>query len=173
MSKRITCISLFDKESASKIESLIKEFKTELCKVPYLEEDRQNKDTLPYHITLQSWNESHKEESLQILKQIEIRPIKLIVNSINIKNSHNNSYNLYLGIDQNEELLNIYKQFYRITKNSKYNPRTFVPHITLHCDKNYDNIISIKNIIEQNFKQFEVSFKEIGLFEIYPAKRIK
>ena len=173
MSKRITCISLFDRQSINKIESLVLKVNRELCKVPYLEEDRQNKDTLPYHITLQSWNGSQEEEALKILKQIEIGPIKLTVNSINIKNSHNNSYNLYLGIDQNEELLNIYEQFYKITKNFKYNPRTFVPHITLHCDTNYDNIISIKNTIEQNFKQFEVTFREMGLFEIYPAKRIK
>lgn len=173
MSKRITCISLFNKESISKIDNLIEEYKYRLCKVPYLEEDRQNKDTLPYHITLQSWNETQKEEALQILKQIKIKPITLTINGINIKNSHNNSYNIYLEIEENKQLLDIYIQFYKITQNNKYNPETFIPHITLHCDKSYENIINIKNSIEQNFEKFEVSFEGIGLFEIYPAKRIK
>lgn len=173
MDKRITAISVFDKESINKIDSLIKKINNKLCKVPYLEEDRKNKDSLPYHITLQTWNENEKEEALKILKQIELNPITIIVDSINIKNSYNNSYNLYFGIEQNEELRDIYEQFYKINNNPKYNPETFVPHITLHCDTDYDNIINIKDTIEQNFKQFEVSFKEIGLFEIYPAKRIK
>lgn len=173
MSKRITCISMFDEESINRIEDLIKRVNTKLCKVPYLEDDRESKDTLPYHITLQSWNETQKEEALQVLKQIKIMPITLTINSVKIKNSHNNSYNLYLGIEQNEELLNIYEQFYKLTKNAKYNPETVIPHITLHCDKNYDYIINIKKSIEKKIKQFEISFKEIGLYEIYPAKRIK
>ena len=173
MRKRITCISLLDKESINRIEHLVKKFDGKLCKVPYLEENRQSKDTLPYHITLQSWNESEKETALHTLKQIEIKPIILNMNSINIKNSHNNTYNVYLGIEKDEQLLNIYKQFYKITQNTKYNPETFIPHITLHCDENYDYIINIKKSIEKNFKQFEIAFREIGLYEIYPAKRLK
>ena len=172
MSKRITCISLFDEESISKIDNLIGKYRYRLCKIPYLEQDRQNKDTLPYHITLQSWDETQKREALQILEQIEITPIKLIVNSINIKNSYNNAHNLYLGVERNEELLNIYRQFYEITKNSKYNPDTVIPHITLHCDKNYDYIVNIKNVLSKKFKEFQISFKKMGLYEIYPAKRI-
>ncbi len=173
MSKRITCISLFDKESINKIEKLVEEFNGELCKVPCFEENRGEKDTLPYHITLQIWNEEQKEEALQTLKQIKLKPITLNVNNINIKKSYKDSYNLYLEIELNTELRNIYKQFYKITKNSKYNPEIFKPHITLHCDRDYNKIVEIKEKIEQSFTKFEIYFEEIGLFEIYPAKRIK
>ena len=40
MNKRITCITLFNKNSINKINKLLKEFNNTLCKVPYLEEDR-------------------------------------------------------------------------------------------------------------------------------------
>lgn len=173
MSKRITCISLFDKESINQIEDLVCKVDYKLCKVPYSEFDRETKDTLPYHLTLQSYSKTQKDEALEILKQIKIEPIELTVNSVNIKNSFDNSYNIYLEIDENKELINIYEQFYSLTKNNKYNPKTYVPHITLHCDKNYEKIISIKNAIQKNLESMKLKFRDIGVFEIYPANRIK
>ena len=61
---------------------------------------------------------------------------------------------------------------YREEEREKYNPDTFIPHITIHCDKDYNKIEKIKNILNKNFKPFKVRFSEIGLFEIYPAVRI-
>ena len=54
----------------------------------------------------------------------------------------------------------------------KYNPDTFIPHITIHCDRDYNKIVKIKETINKNFLPFEVKFSEIGLFEIYPTKRL-
>lgn len=171
MNKRITCITLFNKDSINRINSLLKKTNIKLCKVPYLENDRYSKDTLPYHITLHSWNKNQEEEALDIFKQIKISPIKLVVNSINIKESHN-AYNLNLGIESNKDLINLYKIFYKETKNPKYNFETIKPHITIHYDVDLDKIICIKNSLEKGFKKFVIEFDKIGLYEIYPVKKI-
>lgn len=172
MNKRITCISMFNEESINKIENLVRSVDIKLCKVPCFEENREENDTLPYHITLQSWSEVEKENAINISNKIKINKIKLYVNKLEIKNSKNDTYNLYLGIEENNELMDIYNQFYKITNNLKYNPKSFIPHITLHCDKNYNNIINIKNILEKNFEPFVVEFEEMGIFKIYPAEKV-
>lgn len=55
----------------------------------------------------------------------------------------------------------------------KYNPYQFVPHIKIHCDKDYEKLVKIKDTMMSNFINFEVRFKQIGLFEIYPTKQIE
>ena len=42
----------------------------------------------------------------------------------------------------------------------------------IHCDRDYNKIVKVKETINNNFLPFEVKFSEIGLFEIYPAKRL-
>ena len=66
----------------------------------------------------------------------------------------------------------IQSQIYNISKNEKFNPNTYLPHISIHSDKDYENLIKMRNIIMENFKPFTLSFNKLGLFEIYPAKRI-
>lgn len=52
MNKRVTSIALFDYESLNKLKEITNRINEHLCKVPYIEKDREKLDTLPYHFTL-------------------------------------------------------------------------------------------------------------------------
>ena len=107
-----------------------------------------------------------------IIKKIRFNEIELKIIGVNVKESFNDSYNLYFEIERNNELYLLQKQIYDLAKIEKYNPDNFVPHITIHCDKDYEKLVKIKETIMKEFIDFEVQFKQIGLFEIYPAKQI-
>ena len=171
--KRITCITLFNENSIDNIKNVVNCTSEKLCKVPYSEINREKVDLLPYHITLQSWNENEKKEAIKVFDSIIIDKIKLIVKGISIKKGKDEAYNLYLQINENKKLESIYKQLYKITQNQKYNPETYMPHITIHTDRDYDKILYIKRKLERDFREFEIEFEKIGLFEIYPIIKIK
>ena len=65
------------------------------------------------------------------------------------------------------------KNIYNLAKNEKHNPDIFIPHITIHCDKDYSKVVGIKNFIMKDFREFEVIVERIGLYKIYPAERLK
>ena len=173
MNKRITSIALFDKDSLNKLNESIKGLNETFCKVPFREDNRESLDTLPYHFTFTVWDSSEKDIAVEIIKRIKFNEIKLRIIGVNIKESFNDSYNLYFEIERNNSLYLLQKQIYDLAKIEKYNPDNFVPHITIHCDKDYEKLVKIRDKIMNNFIDFEVSFKQIGLFEIYPAKRIE
>lgn len=172
MKKRITCIALFDVESLEHLKSKVSKIDEKLCKVPYIEDNREELDTLPYHFTFTVWNIGEKDKAIEIISKIRIEEIKLNVIGVSIKESFNDSWNLFFEIEPNDELYNLQKEIYNLAKIEKYNPDNFIPHITIHCDKDYNKIKKIKEIINNNFKPVVVKFSKIGLFEIYPAKRI-
>ena len=172
MNKRITSIALFDHKSLNKFEKITSRINEHLCKVPYRENDREKLDTLPYHFTFTVWNIEDKDKAMKIIKNLKIDEIKIKIIGVNVKESFNNSWNLYFEIERNNELYEIQKDIYNLAKIEKYNPDTFIPHITIHCDRDYNEIVKIKETINKNFLPFDVKFSEIGLFEIYPAKRL-
>ncbi len=177
MKKRYTCITLFDDESLNKMSNILLKLKDyNLCKVPYLKEpytvdNRQEADTLPYHFTLSYWDEDNKEQAIEVFNKIEVEKIDILVEEVKIKGEHGNSCNLYFSFNVNEKLKEIQKQIYNITKNEKFNPSTYIPHISIHADKDYNKLIKMRDIIMQDFKPFIISFDKLGLFEIYPARR--
>ena len=173
MNKRITSIALFDKDSLNKLTESIQGINKNFCKVPFREENRESLDTLPYHFTFTVWDSSQKDIAVEIIKKIKFNEINLMIIGANIKESFNDSYNLYFEIERNNSLYLLQKQIYDLAKIEKYNPDNFVPHITIHCDKDYEKLVKIKDTIMNDFIDFEVRFKQIGLFEIYPAKQIE
>lgn len=172
MGKRITSIALFDNESLEKLELNVNMIDEKFCKVPYREENRENLDTLPYHFTFSVWDIQEKNKAVEIIKNIKFNQITLNIIGISIKESFNDSWNLYFDIERNDELYNLQKEIYNCAKIEKYNPDIFIPHITIHCDKDYNRVKKLKEVIDKNFKPLKVKFNKIGLFEIYPAKRI-
>lgn len=172
MRKRITSIALFDNESIEKLKEKVDKIDKRLCKVPYREENRENLDTLPYHFTFCVWDIKEQNKAAEIIKNIKFEEITINIIGVSIKESFNDSWNLYFEIEKNNELYKLQKEIYTCAKIEKYNPDIFIPHITIHCDKNYDRVKKLKEIIGKNFKTLKVKFSEIGLFEIYPAKRI-
>ncbi len=173
MGKRITSIAIFDKDSLNKFSESLKRLNINFCKVPFREENRESLDTLPYHFTFTVWDSSQKDIAIKIIKKIKFKEIKLKIIGVNVKESFNGSYNLYFEIERNNSLYLLQKQIYDLAKIEKYNPDNFVPHITIHCDMNYEKLIKMKDTIMNNFIEFEVRFTRIGLFEIYPAKQIE
>lgn len=178
MRKRITCITIFDEESLYKINSILQTLnKYKLCKVPYLKEpytleDRKAADTLPYHFTLSYWDESEKEKALEIFNTINIQTIEIVIKEIIIKKGNADTYNMYFSFDPTDRLKEVQRYLYEKTKNEKFNPNTYLPHISIHSDENYQKLIEMKNILMKDFEEFTISFSSLGLFEIYPAKRI-
>lgn len=178
MKKRITCIAVFNEESLSKIKRMLSKLKNyNLCKVPYLKEpytleNREEADTLPYHFTLSYWDENDKQEAMKIFKLINMKRIQILVEDVKIKEGNENSYNMYFSFKSSNDLKEIQTQLYNMTKNEKFNPSTYTPHISIHIDKDFNKLIKMKNIIMENFEPFTVSFDKLGLFEIYPAKKV-
>lgn len=54
----------------------------------------------------------------------------------------------------------------------KYNPETFIPHITIHIDKNYERILQLQENIMKNFNPFYIKTIKISLYEIYLPRKI-
>ena len=79
---------------------------------------------------------------------------------------------MYFSFTPNNDLREIQTQIYNMTRNDKFNPSIYTPHISIHTDKDYNKIIEMKNKIMQDFEPFTISFDKLGLFEIYPAKKV-
>ena len=76
-------------------------------------------------------------------------------------------------VEDNEDLKSLQQKIYEILPNEKYNPNNFNFHITIHIDKDYNKIISMKEKILQDFIPFELEVDTFGLYEIYPAELVK
>ena len=174
MNNRVTLISILQPEDLNKICKLVIKSTEKLCKVPFSKyvEDRVFADTLPYHFTLSAWDISEEHEVINKLSSISFNNLKLLVDGIEIMNGKENSYVLYFNIKDNDELKLLQKSIYQILPSEKYNPERFKFHITIHIDKDYEKIISIRNALMQDFIPFELEVDTFGLFEIYPANLV-
>ena len=175
MNERITFISMFDNNNLEKIKYYTKQLKEKLCKVPFAKniDNRVGTDTLPYHFTLSAWDISYKEKVITKLLKIEYPKLKILINDVGIMNGKNNSYVLYFSIEENEKLKGLQQRIYEVLPSEKYNPNNFKSHITIHIDKDYTKIITMKNKLLENFTPFELEVDVFGLYEIYPAKLVK
>ncbi len=175
MNERITFISVFDNINIKKIENCINQINEKMCKVPFGKNinNRIEADTLPYHFILSAWDIKDKEKIITALSQIVFSKLKIYIKNVEIMNGKENSYILYFSIEENKKLKLLQKQLYNILPSKRYNPENFKFHITIHIDKDYNKILSIKEQILQNFKPFELEVDTFRLYEIYPAKLIK
>lgn len=170
--KRLTCITMFDAESLSKFRDVFKNINIKLCKLKYKEENREEKDKLPFHATICVWKNGDETEVKNIVKNIVFDEIELTITGTKIKSSSDDSFNLYFEFEKNENFTKIQEIVYEKSKIEKYNPNTFVPHITIHIDKDYSKIIELQKEVMKEFKPFKVKFKKLGLYEIYPPQKI-
>lgn len=175
MSKRITLISLIEKNEINKVEQLINTISETTCKVPYgiNDEQRYEIDNLPYHFTIFATNKENQERLLEVVEKITINKIQLKVDDIKIMNANYNSYCLYLSIEENQKIKELQRIFYKeFPKEKYYNPDDFTFHMTLHIDNNYNKILKMQNMLKQNFKPFSLGFNALALFD-YPGEMIK
>lgn len=170
--KRITCITMLDNKSIKCLEERVNVANIKLCKVPYKESNREEKDKLPFHATICVWNSGNKGEILDFIKNINITNIKLEIIGTKIKKSYNNSFNLYFEFRENKYFREIQQLIYNYSKIEKYNPDIFIPHITIHIDKDYSKVIELQNFIMKDFKPFTVEFNSLGIYEVYPPIKI-
>lgn len=175
MNERITFVSLFDNNNLAKLEYYTKQVYEKLCKVPFGKnvDNREEVDTLPYHFTLSAWDISDEENVIKELSKIDFPKLRLLINNVEIMNEKENSYVLYFSIENNKKLKLLQQRIYQVLPSEKYNPNNFNFPITIHIDKDYNKIISMKEKIVENFIPFELEVDTFGLFEIYPAKLIK
>lgn len=174
MSKRITLISFIEKKEISKVEQLLNVIKEEICKVPYGINDnkRYEIDNLPYHFTIFATNKENQQKILEIAESIKINKIQLKINDVKIMNARDNSYCLYLSIEKNQQIKELQKIFYDEFLNEKYNPNSFVFHMTLHIDKDYNKVFNFQKVLKENFSPFFLEFNTLALFD-YPGDIIK
>ena len=174
MSKRITLISFIGKNEISKVEQLMSNVSENTCKVPYgiNDEKRYEIDNLPYHFTIFATNKENQDEILEIAESINIDKIQLKVNDIKIMNARYNSYCLYLSIEENQQMKELQRIFYRKFPKEKYNPDDFIFHMTLSIDKDYNKISNLRRTLKENFKPFFLEFNVVALFD-YPGEMIK
>lgn len=174
MSNRITLISFIEKNEINKVKQLMSNIKEKTCKVPYgIDDERRYEiDNLPYHFTIFATNKENQEEILKIAESINIDKIQLKVNDIKIMNVKHNSYCLYLSIEENQQIKELQRIFYREFPKEKYNPDDFTFHMTLHIDNDYNKIVKMQNILKQNFEPFFLDFNILALFD-YPGDMIK
>ncbi len=171
---KITCIAMFDNESLDKINWHFKNVEFKMCKLKYDEENREEKDKLPLHSTICVWKNKNPIEIKDIINKFEFNEFELKIIGTKIKKSTQNSYNLYFEFEKNEKFTNIQEFIYNNDnqKVEKYNPQVFIPHITIHIDKDYTKILKLQSKIMNGFKPFNITVNRIGLYEIYPPKKI-
>ena len=171
---KLTCITIFDDQSIEKINLYFKNIEFKMCKLKYDENDREKNDKLPFHSTICVWKNRNPNEIKEILKKFQFKEFELKVIGTKIKKSTQNSYNLYFEFEKNEEFIKIQKNIYNEEniRIEKYNPDTFIPHITIHIDKDYERILALQNNIMKVFRPFHIKVIKIGLYEIYPPKKI-
>ncbi|MCI9063331.1 MAG: 2'-5' RNA ligase family protein [Clostridia bacterium] len=111
---------------------------------------------------------------------------KELINQLKIaKGGKNNSWILYLGIKDNEDMKRLqqlfYKEFpnerfknifYKDATDEKYNPDNSIFHMTLHIDENYEKVQYIYEKLKEDFKPFLLEFSKLVLFD-YPGEKIK
>lgn len=174
MSKRITLITFIGKNEISKVEQLMSNVNENTCKVPYgiNDEKRYEIDNLPYHFTIFATNKENQVKMLEIAENITIDKIQLKVNDIKIMNAKYNSYCLYLSIEENQQIKELQRIFYKEFPKEKYNPDDFNFHMTLHIDKDYTKILKLQKKLKESFKPFSLEFNTLALYD-YPGDRIK
>ena len=104
---------------------------------------------------------------LHILEKIQLK-----VNDIKIMNAKYDSYCLYLSIEENQQIKELQRIFYKEFPKEKYNSDDFTFHMTLHIDNDYNKIVKMQNILKQNFEPFFLDFNILALFD-YPGDMIK
>lgn len=174
MHKRITLISSLDQTELRKIYKQMSDVKTKTCKVPYGidDENRYSIDTLPYHFTIFATNKENQTDLIDLIKTVSMNKIRLKVNKVEIMNGKNNSYVLYFGIEDNSNIKELQRICYYKFPSEHYNPNTFIFHMTLHIDKDYETIKEMQRKILKHFKPFYLKFNEIALFD-YPGEEIE
>jgi 2'-5' RNA ligase len=165
---------MFDNVSLDKINKLIEKINVPMCKVPYgaTTDEREKNDNLPFHFTISAWDKRLEDNIINMLKDINFKPIHIFIDKVEIMNSKENSFVLYLLPREDNELRNILKLVYKDYPTEKYNPDTFLFHITVDVDKDFNKVESIRNILLKDFVPFEIIIDKLGLFEIYPAIKI-
>lgn len=174
MSQRITLISMIDETEMRKVENLIKKAELKLCKMPYgiYDEKRYEMDNLPYHFTIFATNKENQDEMLELSKSINMEKIQVEIDDVKIMNGKHNSFVLYFSITENPEIKKLQRIFYKKFPKEKYNPDTFIFHMTIHIDKDYDRTLEIKKTIKHEFKPFTLEFNQVALFD-YPGEMIQ
>lgn len=174
MKKRITLVTLFNSKEINKVKNIMNKLDQKTCKVPYGIDDknRYEIDTLPFHFTVFATDKENEKTMIELMQGINMQKIKLEIEKAEIMKLRNNSFCLYLAIKENTYMKDLQRIFYNKLPGDKYNPDNFVFHLTLHIDKDYEKVLSMQKIINDDFKSFSLEFDKLGLFD-YPGDIIK
>lgn len=174
MGKRIILISSLSQLELNKIHNLLTNIGVNTCKFSYGINDnmRELLDTLPYHLTIFGTDKENQEEFIKRVETIKMGKIIIRVNSVEIMPGNDNSYVLYLGIENNEKLKELQKTIRLKFPSKYYNPDNFIFHITLDIDKDYQKIKKLQSSILEKFELFDIELDKLVLYD-YPGNEIR
>ncbi len=174
MGKRITLISSLSQLELKRIDKLLIDIGVNTCKFSYgINDDvREILDTLPYHVTIFGTDKGNQEEFIKLIETIKMGKMIVKVSSLEVMPGNDNSYVLYLGIENNEKLKELQRTIRTKFPSKYYNPDNFKFHITLDIDKNYQKIKKLQSEILKRFKPFDIEVGELALYD-YPGSEIR
>jgi len=167
-SKRITVIAVFDDKTSKKIKNLSKD---NYCKVPAMVQNRFEKDTLPYHLSLFEINYQDVEK-LKFINEINfVKNIKVL--SIDMNKSKKGGYGIYLSVESDKlsECRKTLMDDLNISTNQFYT--NYKGHITIASFEAIDDAQKEYETCKKKFKPFTANIKSIQVHEIYPSTLIK
>ena len=166
MQTRITLVACFDDSSVKLIEENLKLLDNyELCKVPLHNSNREENDTLPYHITLSAWDIDKEDFIINKMENLEF-------NVINADFKFAQDRDLLYLKPKNEKLIRkLQSQAYNLLPTEKFDPKKYMLHSTMNINSDYNQIKQQSNILKDI--DLNLNITEIRLYEIYPAKLVK
>ena len=174
MGKRITLISNLKQLELEKIDNLLIDSDVNMCKFSYgINDDmRELLDTLPYHFTIFGTDKDNQEEFIKLIETIKMGKFIVKVSSVEIMPGNDDSYVLYLGIENNEKLKELQRTIRTKFPSKYYNPDNFKFHITIDIDKDYQKIKKLQSEILKMFEPFDIEIDELALYD-YPGSEIR
>lgn len=163
MQTRITLIACFDNKSIKEIEEKLKLLDGyKLCKVPLHTANREENDTLPFHITLSAWNIEKENFIVEKMNALQFAEKSVVFEFAYV------GCLLYLKPVDESSIRNLQVQAYNLLPTEKYNPQEYMLHSTMNINSDCETIKKQCNLLKGI--KLTLKIKEIRLYEIYPAK---
>lgn len=170
-----TLITHFDDRGYRAINAALECVSNEkLCRVPYgrvNENERFLVDTLPFHFTISSSNET-QNHIFDKMRDFSFDSFCVMIDGLGIMKGRNNSYVLFFTMSMSLMMDELRRKVHKRIGNDSYLPYNHINHITICITTDFEEVIRVKKEIESGFSPFPLTIISIGLYRIWPGKLI-
>ncbi|MBE9466748.1 MAG: 2'-5' RNA ligase family protein [Bacteroidetes bacterium] len=158
---------LFDTKSENKIFELVETLKKHKIKNKFLEVKSKP------HIALSVFDKIDENEVINLIKNIEIKKMKISMNGIGTFHGKENT--IYLIPKATTELLNFQKSLHKQLLSYSncwdyYYPENWIPHCTVAMNVADDKFLNAFKLIRENFSPINATIKKINLIKFHPVE---